>query len=67
MITINKVNEMSNANHVELMGLSTDTKPTGTVTGTTGACPIGNGSVFLEMDTSDVYIYDEQNSVWRKI
>lgn len=44
-------------------GLSTDTKPTGTYGGTR----IGNGSVFLEMNTSDAYMYDEANSVWRKL
>ena len=44
-------------------GLSTDTKPTGTYGGT----KIGHGSVFFEMNTSDAYMYDEANSVWRKL
>lgn len=35
---------------VELSGLSTDTKPTGTFAGK----PIANGSSFFEMDTQNV-------------
>ncbi len=35
-------------------GLSTDTKPT----------EVANGSVFLEMDTSKLYLYDAQNAEW---
>lgn len=38
-------------------GLSSDTKPTQGV---------GNGSVFVEMDTSKLYFFDEQNTVWRE-
>lgn len=41
-----------------LRGLSTDTKPTEGVP---------NGSSFLEMDTGDVYMFDEQNHEWRKL
>lgn len=37
-----------------LIGLSTDTKPTG----------YDNGSVFTEIDTGMVFIYDEQNKHW---
>lgn len=36
--------------------LSTDTKPT------TG---IANGSTCIEMDTSTLYIFDEDNHIWR--
>ena len=36
-------------------GLSTDTKPTEGV---------GNGSAFIEMDTSKVYFFDAGNSEW---
>ena len=42
--------------HTSYTGLSTDTKP--------GA---GNGDVFLEMDTGDVYAYDEEGLTWRKL
>ena len=38
-------------------GLSTDTKPTVD----SGA---GNGSAFIEMDTSKVYFFDAENSEW---
>lgn len=41
----------------EFYGLSTDTKPTEN---------LANGSVFIEMDTSDVYFFDEENTVWLK-
>ncbi len=41
----------------EYYGLSTDAKPT----------EIANGSVFFEMDTSKVYLYDAENAEWREI
>lgn len=43
----------------DLRGLSTDTKPTGD--------EVPNGSTFLEMDTSEVYIYDKANTTWLKL
>ena len=45
---------------VELSGLSTDTKPTGTFAGKA----IANGSSFFEMDTQTVKFYDAENDVW---
>ena len=42
---------------VEGKCLSTDTKPT----------DVANGSCLIEMDTSDVYFFDEQNKTWRKL
>lgn len=42
--------------YIEGSCLSTDTKPT----------DVANGSVMLEMDTSKVYMYDEDNSQWRE-
>ena len=39
---------------VSYVGLSSDTKPSNPK----------NGSTFLEMDTSDVYIYDAENEEW---
>lgn len=42
----------------EYRGLSTDTKPT------ENEC---NGSVFFEIDTSKVYMYDEASHQWREI
>lgn len=42
---------------VELVGLSTDTKPTNE----------RNGSLFLEMDTGKVFVYDEANTQWLEL
>ena len=44
---------------VELRGLSDDTKPT-----KINNSEIENGSVFIEIDTQDVYIYDGENKEW---
>ena len=44
---------------VELRGLSTDTKPTSLADGA-----IENGSVFIEIDTQNIYIYDGENNEW---
>ena len=41
---------------VKLEGLSSDTKPT----------TVLNGSSFYEMDTGDYYKFDEANTTWRK-
>lgn len=43
--------------YFEFAGLHTDTKPTDEV---------GTGSVFLEVDTTDVYFYDESSESWIK-
>ena len=43
-------------NKVKIECLSTDSKPT------TG---IANGSVLIEMDTSNIYFFDEANATWR--
>jgi len=53
MITVGNV-----GNVYDLRGLSTDEKPTE---------KIGNGSTFLEMDTSEVYVFDKDNLTWRKL
>lgn len=45
--------------YCELRGLSTDTKPT-EINGYT----IGNGSVFIEIDTQNVYIFNETTQEW---
>lgn len=66
MVTIYKVeaNTMKNDQNmeVELRGLSTDTKPT-TIKGS----PIGNGSVFIEIDTGKVFMYDLSNQTWNEV
>lgn len=42
----------------DIYGLSTDVKPTK---------GISNGEVFLEMDTSKVYVIDETNATWHPL
>lgn len=44
--------------YYELAGLSTDTKPTE---------KISTGSLFLEVDTGDVFAFDEASSEWKKV
>jgi len=44
---------------VEAYGLSTDSKPT-----QAGNYYIGNGSLFIEMDTGKIYFYDLANTRW---
>ena len=39
-----------------LVGLSTDSKPTG--------LSIGNGWMFIEMDTSKIYFYNAAGTAW---
>lgn len=46
-------------------GLSSDTKPI-TATLREGERPILNGSIFYEMNTGFVYMYDEENTRWIK-
>lgn len=45
--------------YIEYAGLSDDTKPTGD--------EIATGSTYLEVDTGDVYAWDETGSTWHKI
>ena len=47
---------------LEIRGLSSDTKPT-----RIGTKPIDNGSVFIEMDTGTVYLYDLENQEWNEV
>lgn len=42
----------------EFRGLSTDEKPVEKV---------GNGSIFFEMDTGKLYMFDAENKKWREI
>ena len=45
----------------EFRGLSGDDKPLGTYNGT----KIANGSIFIEIDTQEIYFYDEANNEWK--
>lgn len=47
---------------LELRGLSTDNKPT-TIEGRT----IANGSVFIEIDTGKIYMYDLSTETWNEV
>ena len=49
------------ATRMELCGISTDVKPTDTFEGV----QIGFASLFLELDTADVYWFD--GTAWRKV
>ena len=64
MITVenqhNQSDRLGNKITFEFRGLSGDTKPTTTY----GGANIGNGSVFLEMDTELLYFYDESTNDW---
>ena len=43
---------------VELRGLSTDEKPTEDIV---------NGTVFVEIDTGKIYMYDLENEEWKEL
>lgn len=47
---------------IELRGLSTDIKPT-----EFGSKKIDNGSVFIEIDTGKLFMFDLENTQWREI
>ena len=48
---------------VELRGLSTDDKPTQL----NEEEYVDNGSMFVEINTGDIYIYDLDSETWNKI
>ena len=45
--------------YIEYAGLSTDEKPVSDM--------ITTGSVFVEVDTGDAYLFDEESSSWKKV
>lgn len=47
---------------LEFIGLSTDEKPT-----ELDNQDILNGSVFIEIDTGSIYLYDLENEEWKEI
>lgn len=61
MITVTKKNDAEIA-PMELAGRSTDEKPVGEY----GGYPIINASTFFEMDTGDLYWFDEDTGEWIK-
>ena len=56
MVTVNKVGGQEIGNATEFYGLSSDIKPIST--------DIANGSVFVEIDTSTVYMFNAQAQTW---
>ena len=50
--------------YMELAGLSTDSKPVDPID---AVVLTATGSRFLEVDTGDVYAYDEDGATWHKI
>lgn len=55
MWTLVRYGGKSTQNNAEFYGLSSDTKPTENVP---------NASVFYEMDSKVLFLFDEENSVW---
>ena len=51
-------NPNGSKNRVEGECLSTDTKPT---------TDIANGSILIEMDTGDIYMFNETAGAWIKV
>ena len=47
---------------IELRGLSTDTKPT-----TFGENGVANGTIFIEIDTGKMFMYDAENQLWKEV
>ncbi len=68
MVTLNNYGNNANRNDSLFWGLSTDTKPVDNFaeSGSNASTPIENGSIFIEMDTKNVFVYDRQNKLWRE-
>ena len=65
MITIFRKNETSttgNDREIELRGISTDTKPEAI-----DGRDIANGTVFIEIDTGKLYMFDAENKQWKEM
>ena len=60
MITIikNEVVDNNKLATMEMRGLSDDTKPTENV---------GNGSIFIEIDTGKIFFYDLDSETWNEV
>ena len=65
MITIlrkNNVDAGDNQRELEIRGLSGDTKPT-----EINSKGIPNGTIFLEIDTGKMFLFDQENSLWKEV
>ena len=65
MNTLRKMGAKYNVTFCTFAGLSTDTKPVGTVLVDNRSVTLANGSEFIEMDTGKKYLYDIKNRTWR--
>lgn len=66
MITLSNVNNFNRT--LSFFGLSSDTKPTGIfVQDEVSRYSVTNGSVFVEIDTGDEYMFDDVSDTWVKI
>lgn len=61
MVQLNAQGDDKNQKEMFFTGLSTDTKPT-----TWNGFVIPQFSVFLELDTKKVFLFDFENRVWRE-
>lgn len=60
MITLRKIEKQDKDTILgEIVGLSTDTKPT-----EMGGKTVANGSSFVEMDTGNIFLFDQANEEW---
>lgn len=69
MITIYKKNNVmtnNNEQEIEMRGLSTDTKPTSIVVDGENT-PISNGTIFVEIDTGKMFLYDLSTETWNEV
>ena len=57
MITIKKDGSIYGITPSQMYGLSKDEKP----------LDVGNASVFFEMDTGNVFMFDKENKQWREL
>lgn len=62
MITIDEVNKFNNV--LSMSGLSSDELPIGTFTFYGVKYQIKNASSYYAIDTTQLYLYDEENSTW---
>ena len=65
MITFYKKSNLiakEDQNEIEIRGLSTDDKPT-----EVDGKDTPNGTIFLEIDTGKLYIYDLENELWKEV
>lgn len=63
MISIYEFAGKRNGQTVDMVGKSTDEKPTKTFEGHA----ITNGSILYEMDSKKLYMYDEEGHTWYQV